>query len=70
MKILNFILFLPVLVLAVGFAKMAQYTAVDAFGDQWGFNIASTFGVLPIIAFYYWVAIKMKKFKGVGQTNG
>ena len=44
-------------------AKMGQYTAVEYLEESLGFNGASLVGVVPIIASYYWMASKLRKFK-------
>ncbi len=52
---------------AIVMAKMAQYAAVDALGDRLGFNWASTIGLVPVLAIYWFAAAKrpdLFKFKG------
>jgi hypothetical protein len=61
---------IPVVVLMIGFAKAAQSAAVGAFGDELGFNLASLVGGGPVIAIYYWAAIKLPKFNTFGLSRG
>ena len=63
MKIVRFLLAIPVILALVIVAKMGQYTAVEHLGDTLGFNVASLVGVVPVIALYYWAAAKLPKFK-------
>lgn len=40
---------LAFVVIAIGFAKVCQYSVVDAYGDRFGFALASAAGLLPSI---------------------
>ncbi|UVI38958.1 hypothetical protein [Qipengyuania spongiae] len=69
MRAIKVLIALPVILLMVGFAKMAQYTAVEAFGDRLGFDVASLTGLIPILILYFWVAAKLPRSFG-GQKHG
>lgn len=54
----------------VGIAKAAQYAAVDAFGEQLGFDGASFLGVAPVIAFYFFLSVRYPHLNKFGLTRG
>ncbi len=70
MRVIKLILALPVLALMIGFAKFAQYNAVDMLGGELGFALSSLAGLIPVIAFYYWAAMKLPKLNIVGFSRG
>ena len=66
MRLLRILVALPVVALMIGFAKMTQFAAMDAFGGLLGPNIAALLGVGPVFAFYYWAAKKLPKLNSCG----
>lgn len=70
MRALKVLAMLPIVALLIGFAKMTQYAAVDAFGDAIGPNLAAMLGGGSVLAFYYWAAIKLPKFNSFGLSRG
>ena len=70
MKILRFLIAIPVVIVMIVFAKIAQYAAVDAFGGRLGFELASLLGVLPVIAFYIWLAARYPHYFKPGFIRG
>jgi len=59
------------MIAAIAVAKVAQYAAVDAFGDRLGFNWVSFLGFAPVIAIYCFAAAKRPDlFKFKGKTRG
>jgi hypothetical protein len=69
-RLLKILLALPVVALMIGFAKMTQFAAVDAFGGQLGTTFASLLGAGPVLALYYWAAIKLPKLNTYGLSRG
>lgn len=59
MRLLKLLIAIPVIFLMIGFAKIAQYAAVDAFGSYIGFNLASLVGITPILTLYILAAAKL-----------
>ena len=70
MRVFKILLALPVIALMIGFAKMTQYSAVDAFGSTLGPNIASLVGAGPVIALYDWAAKRFPKLNTFGLSRG
>ncbi len=70
MSLLKAIVALPVIVMMVVLAKVAQYAAVDAFGAALGFDLASAVGVVPVIVLYYWAAVSLPRLTIWGLTRG
>lgn len=67
MRAVRFALTVLGIMAAIAIAKVAQYASVDAFGDRLGFNWASTIGLVPVLAIYWFAAAKrpdLFKFKG------
>jgi hypothetical protein len=70
MRLLRFVIALPVIALMIVFAKAAQFAAVDAFGADLGFGLASMLGGGPVLAFYYWAAKRYPKLNTYGLSRG
>lgn len=70
MRVLRLFLALPVIALMIGFAKMTQYAAIDAFGGLLGSDLAALLGAGSVLAFYYWAAIKLPKLNTYGLSRG
>ncbi len=70
MKFLRIALALPVIAMMIAVAKAAQYASVDAFGAELGFGMASLIGAGPVLAFYYWVAVRFPKLNTYGLSRG
>ena len=70
MRTLRLLLIVPVLVMMIVVAKMAQYAAVNVFGAGLGFDLASLLGVTPVIAFYLWLSVKFPQYFKPGYANG
>jgi hypothetical protein len=68
--LLRILVALPVVGLLIGFAKMAQYGAVDAFGDRLGFLFASLVGAGPVFALYYFAAKRFPRLNTFGLSRG
>jgi hypothetical protein len=51
-------------------AKIAQYAAVDAFGERLGFDLASAVGVFPIIAALLFIDVHYLRPRGQADHNG
>ena len=68
--VLKLLIALPVIALMIGFAKMAQYSAVDAFGTELGPDLAYLLGTGPVLAFYYWAAKRFPKLNTFGLSRG
>lgn len=61
---------LPLIALMIGFAKAAQFASVDVFGDWLGFELASLVGAGPVIALYYFVAVRFPALNKFGLSRG
>jgi hypothetical protein len=61
---------LAMIAVMVGVAKAVQYAAVDAFGEQLGFDGASLLGVAPVIAFYFFLSVRYPHLNKFGLTRG
>ena len=70
MNPLKIMIALPFLALAVIIAKVAQYAAVETFGAQLGFDLASFVGLAPVLGLYFWLHVKFPKFSRYGLTRG
>ncbi len=69
MRWVRFLLALPVIALMIGVAKAAQFAAVDAFGAELGFNLASLLGAGPVVALYYYAAVKLPALNRFGFSR-
>jgi hypothetical protein len=58
------------IVTGVAIAKMAQYAAVDAFGERLGFDLASAVGVFPILAALLLIDVRYLRPRRQADHNG
>jgi len=70
LRALKILVALTMIGLMVVLAKAAQYAAVDAFGDQIGFNLASLLGAGPVIAIYFFLSVRFPRLNKFGLTRG
>jgi hypothetical protein len=61
---------LVMIALMVVVAKAAQFAAVDALGEQLGFDLASFVGLAPVIAFYFFLSVRYPHLNKLGLTRG
>jgi hypothetical protein len=61
---------LVIMLFMIVFAKIVQYTSVDVFKSELGFDSASLLGLAPVILAYFFIAIKLPKFTLFGRTYG
>lgn len=70
MRALGLLGALVMIAVMVAVAKAAQYAAVDALGARLGFDAASLLGVLPVIAFYFFLSVRYPHLNKLGLTRG